>query len=88
MTRRTQPQKLTEIDLMLIRAGGRTEAEFEAMIRSGFGFHSLLRACNFARTILHRLIARHRLGNEQTSAHKINGLAAKSGAAVDGNQIG
>ena len=45
MTRHTTKTNLTETDLLMIRYGGRTQAEFEVMVKRGFGFDSGFKIC-------------------------------------------
>lgn len=69
---------LTELDLMVIRAGGRTEAELEAMVRGGPGFDIRCRICGILADGLYRLVMRLEMGarrNAETSHHR---LAANS----------
>ena len=56
MTRNAPQTKLTDLDLMIIRAGGRTEAEYEAMVRNGFGFDARCRVCAMLADGLYRAV--------------------------------
>ncbi|WP_170482858.1 hypothetical protein [Ruegeria arenilitoris] len=56
MTQRTPKSRLTDFDLMIIRADGRTEAELEAMVQAGFGFAIMSSACAFVADGLYRLV--------------------------------
>ncbi|WP_171236452.1 hypothetical protein [Ruegeria sp. HKCCA6837] len=56
MTQHTQKSRLTDFDLMIIRADGRTEAELEAMVQSGFGFAIMSSTCAFVADGLYRLV--------------------------------
>lgn len=56
MTRKTHTTQLTEFDLMVIRAGGRTQAELEAMAERGFGFAARCTVCAFLADTLYRVV--------------------------------
>ena len=44
MTRNCKTTNLSEIDLMMLRAGGKTQAEFDALVDSGFGFSGITKS--------------------------------------------
>lgn len=79
MTRHSAQSKLTEFDLMMIRAGGRTEAEFEAMVKSGFGFDARCRVCAFLADALYRVVVRLEAGANRATEASHRRLAAKDG---------
>ncbi|XHY18477.1 hypothetical protein SuNHUV7_32910 (plasmid) [Pseudoseohaeicola sp. NH-UV-7] len=56
MTQRIPKSRLTNFDLMIIRADGRTEAELETMAQTGFGFAITNSACAFVADGLYRLV--------------------------------
>ncbi|SMX25734.1 hypothetical protein [Boseongicola aestuarii] len=56
MTRQSSPTPLSEFDLMMIRAGGRTEAELEALAKNGFGFSARGKVCAFLADMLYRAV--------------------------------
>ena len=56
MTQRTPKSRLTDFDLMIIRADGRTEVELEAMVQAGFGFAVVRSTCAFVADGLYRLV--------------------------------
>jgi hypothetical protein len=56
MTRQTHQTHLTEFDLMVIRAGGRTQAELEAMALREFRFRC--RICAFLADNLYKIVMR------------------------------
>ena len=62
MTRQTSQNQLTEFDLMVIRAGGRTKAEFEAMAKDGFGFSASCKICAFLADTLYRVVVALEVG--------------------------
>lgn len=68
MTRNTAPTRLTEIDMMMLRAGGRTEAEFEQMARAGFGLDLPRRACGALADALYAVVLRLEAGARRGAA--------------------
>ena len=78
MTQRTSKSRLTDFDLMIIRADGRTEAELEAMVQAGFGFAILSSACAFVADGLYRLVLLLEAGAERSAEASHLRLAASS----------
>lgn len=78
MTQRLPQTRLTNFDLMIIRADGRTEAELEAMIENGFGFTVLRTACAFVADGLYRLVVLLELGARRTAKESHLRLATNS----------
>jgi hypothetical protein len=58
MTHHTTQAKLTKFDLMVIRSGGRTQAEFEVMVKSGFGFNAGSKVCTYLAAALCLVVAK------------------------------
>lgn len=79
MARHTTQNKLTEFDLMVIRAGGRSQAEFEAMVESGFGFACRCTVCAFFADTLYRVVVKLEAGANRATEASHHRLAAKNG---------
>ncbi|MDA5094902.1 hypothetical protein O2N63_12480 [Aliiroseovarius sp. KMU-50] len=62
MTRKNHTPQLTEFDLMVIRAGGRTQVEFEAMAERGFGYEARCMVCAFLADTLYRVVVKFESG--------------------------
>jgi hypothetical protein len=63
---------------MIIRADGRTEAELEAMVRTGFGFDIMSSACAIAADGLYRLVQLLETGTRRSDEASHLRLAARS----------
>ncbi|SLN43717.1 hypothetical protein PEL8287_02199 [Roseovarius litorisediminis] len=79
MTRNIAQTKLTELDLMIIRAGGRTQAEFETMVKSGFGFEARCKSCAVLADIAYRLFVKLEAGANRGREASHLRLAARNG---------
>lgn len=88
MTRHTAQGKLTEIDLMVIRAGGRTEAEFEAMVGGGFGFAAPCKVCAFLADSLYRVVVKLEAGANRAKEASHHRLAVEDAFDFEVNRIG
>jgi hypothetical protein len=75
MTRHaTQPQ-LSDFDMMMIRAGCRTQAELEGMALNKFGFDVLCRICALFADALYHLVILLEAGSHRSfefSHHRLN----------------
>ena len=78
MPRKKHETSLTEFDLMMISAGGRTEAELEAMVRGGPGFDVRCRICGMLADGLYRLVMRLEAGARRTSEASHHRFAVNS----------
>ena len=58
MTRTINETRITELDMMMIRAGGRPQSEFEAMAQAGFGFNLRCRVCAALADALYAIVLR------------------------------
>lgn len=88
MTRHTAQTKLTEFDLMVIRAGGRTQAEFEAMVKSGFGYDAYCKVCAFLADTLYCVVVKLEAGANRAPEASQHRLAGKNGSIPNGSRIG
>lgn len=79
MTRHTAQTNLTEFDLMLIRAGGRTQAELQAMVESGFGFDTRCKVCAFLADTLYRVVVKLEAGANRATEASHHRLVSKNG---------
>ena len=79
MTRHSAQTKLTEADLMMIRAGGRTQAEFETMAESGFGFAAHWKVCAFLADALYYLVIKLEAGANRATEASHRRLVAENG---------
>ena len=80
MTHQTTQSRLTEFDLMMIRAGGRTEAEFENMVKDGFGFSASCKVCAFLADTLYRFVVLLETGAHRSAAASHHRLGANTTA--------
>jgi hypothetical protein len=78
MTQRAPKSRLTNFDLMIIRADGRTEAELEARLQAGFGFAIMSSACAFVADGLYRLVLLLEAGARRSAEASHLRLAANS----------
>ncbi|AXI43277.1 hypothetical protein [Sulfitobacter sp. SK011] len=80
MTRKTHTTPLTEFDLMVIRAGGRTQAELEAMAQGGFGFGVRCMVCAFLADTLYRVVVKLETGANRATEASHHRLTANPAA--------
>ena len=74
MTRRHTSTPLTEFDLMVIRAGGRTAEELESMALNGFGFRC--KTCAALADTLYRIVLALEAGTNRSDAASHRRLSA------------
>jgi|GEM_PF-4668002 len=75
MTLRHTPNPLTEFDLMVIRAGGRTAEELETMALNGFGFRCKI--CAALADTLYWVVLALEAGTNRSAAASHRRLSAK-----------
>ena len=80
MTRKAHTTPLTEFDLMVIRAGGKTQAELEAMAERGFGFAARCMVCAFLADTLYRVVVKLETGANRATESSHHRLAANPAA--------
>jgi len=80
MTRETHTTPLTEFDMMVIRAGGKTQAELETMAEGGFGFTARCMVCAFLADTLYRVVMKLETGANRTTDASHHRLAADPAA--------
>ncbi len=78
MTRHTAQSKLTQFDLMMIRAGGRTQAEFADMAESGFGFSVRCKVFSVFADLLYHIVIKLEAGANRAWEDSHRRLEAKS----------
>jgi hypothetical protein len=88
MTRTNAQTKLTDFDLMVIRSGGRTQAELQAMVESSSGFDALRKICAFLADTAYRAVVKFNSDANRTADTSHHRLAAKNGCSPDGARIG
>lgn len=78
MTRHIPQSKLSEFDLLVIRAGGRTHAEFETLVLNGFGSAVICKVCAFLADTLYRVVVKLEIGANRAAEASHQRLAAKN----------
>lgn len=78
MTLHTIQTNLSEFDLMMIRAGGRTETEFDTMAKTGFGLNASSDICAFLADSLYRIVILLEAGAHRAARASHQRLAAET----------